>query len=129
MEKLVNFLKFCVNREKDGKINSLNTQNNFNKFYNLYLKNKDKIEDKKYNELFDAVVEAHDYILNKKDESAMEYSEKGYTKVLTTNANGPKLTEDNDITKLNSAAFITTTIVLEATLILSFVLSLFALVK
>ena len=132
MEMLVNFLKFCIDRENDGKINSLNTQNNFQKFYNKYKKNSD-LNDSKYKEVFDAVIEAHDTMLNKKDESAMDYSEKNYntakTLSLTNQNRGYNLTEDDDITKLNKSAFITTAIILEATLVLSLIISLFVLVK
>lgn len=133
MEMLVNFLKFCVNRQNEGKINLLNSQNNFQKFYNKYNKNKN-INDSKYKEIFDTIVEAHEAMLNKKDETAMDYSEKNYNTAKTlslTNqrSNGYNLTGEEDITKLNSAAFITTAIILEATLVLTLIISLFVLVK
>lgn len=132
MNNLVDFLKFCIKRESEGKINSLNTQNNFNKFLNDY-KNSKIQENSKYKEILDNIVEAHETIINKKDESSMDYVEKNYTTakslVLSNQKNGYNLTEDDNITKLNSAAFITTTIILEATAAISLIFMLLALVK
>lgn len=131
MEIMLNFLNFCINREKESLQNKLNSQNVFNKFYNFFKNNNAELVNNKYKILLNSIVDARDIILNKKDESAMEYSEVGYTKVLVPSKNeGYKLIEsDDNITKLGSAAFITTSIILQATLIISFVLSLLALVK
>lgn len=127
MEIIIDFLRFSIGREKDSYQNKLQTQNTFNKFYNFYKTNKNSIKDDKYKDILDDIIEARDIILNKKDESAMEYSEKGYTKVLS---NGQyKILNEDEPTKLGSAAFITTAIVLQATLALTLIMSLLALVK
>lgn len=127
MEIIIDFLKFCIIREKDNYQNKLQTQNTFNKFYNFYKTNKDNIRDDKYKEILIDIIDARDAILNKKDESAMEYSEKGYTKVLSTGQS--VINNEVEPTKLGSAAFITTAIVLQSTLVLTLILSLLALVK
>ena len=132
MDNLVNFLKFCVKRESEGKINPLNTQNNFNKFLNEY-QNSDLKNNAKYKEILDAIVDTHDVIINKKDESSMDYIENNYetakSLVLSSQKKGYNLTEEDNVTKLNSAAFITTTIILDATAVLYFIFMLLALVK
>ena len=131
MNMLVNFLKFCIKRESENLINPMNTQNNFEKFLNEY--NNGNVKDKNYVEILDTIKEAHSANLNKVDESAMDYREKDYTTAksltLTNQKNGYKLTEDEPITKLNSAAFITTAIVLQGSLILGLLISLLSLVK
>lgn len=124
---LIEFLRFCIDREKENYQNKLKTQNTFNECYNFYKKVKGIIEDSKIKKELDNIVEARDAVLNKKDENAMEYSEKGYLKVST---NGMSiLNNDEDITNVGKAAFITTTIIIEATLAITFIMSLLALVK
>lgn len=133
MGMLVDFLKFCIDKEKDNRILPIQTHNNFQKFIDKY--NGENLRDDRYKELLDAVKETHNAILNKTDESAMDYIEKGYSTakslVLSNKENkGYNLTEDDEsVTKLNSAAFITTAIVLQATLVLGLIISLLALVK
>lgn len=133
MNMLVDFLKFCVENEKNNVQNSRNTQEVFEYFINKY--NGENVKDKKYKEVLDNIKNAHNAILNTTDKNAMDYREKNYltAKELTlkTNiTNGHSLTKDDEnITKLNSAAFIATTIVLEATLAIGLIISLIVLVK
>lgn len=131
MNMLIDFLKFCVEREKNNIQNPHNTQETFEYFLNKY--DGENVKDPKYKEILDNIKDAHNMILNKKDESAMDYKEKDYitAKELSLKpnvSNGHKLTDDN-ITNLNTKAFITTAIVLQATLVLTLILSLLALVK
>ena len=131
MNMLVDFLKFCVKRESDNHINPINTQKNFEKFLNEYKVG--TIKDKRYKEIIETIIRAHEANLNRHDSSAMDYSEKDYstakTLVLGTGKKGYNLTGDDDITKLNSAAFITTAIILQGSLAVGLIISLLALVK
>jgi len=130
-DMLVKFLKFCIKRESDNHINPINTQKTFEKFLMEYKQG--NIKDAKYDEIFDAIVNAHEANLNKRDTSAMDYREKDYnsvkTLVLSEQKKGYYLTDDDKITKLNSAAFITTAIVLQGSLVVGLIISLLALVK
>lgn len=126
MKILIDFLMFSVNKIKNNEINYRRTQETFEKFYmdNKYL------DDKVYGELLKSIKEAYISILNKVDESSMEYKEKDYkTLSLINNPNSKYITNEEDITKLNTAAFITTAIVLQGTLILGLIISLLTLVK
>lgn len=129
---MLNFLRFCVEREKNDKLqNFYKTQVLFDKFFEDYRNEKIVLENK-YKEIIETISQIKFEVLNKVDDSAMDYKESGYqtakTYTLTNNPNKEHaLTED--ITKLNSAAFITTAIVLQATLVLTLILSLLALVK
>lgn len=129
---MLNFLRFCVEREKNEKLqNFYKTQVLFDKFFEDYRNGKIELESK-YIEILETIAQIKFEVLNKVDDSAMDYVENGYqtakTYTLTNKQNkGYALTED--ITKLNSAAFITTAIILQATLVLTLILSLLALVK
>ena len=132
MNMLVDFLKFCVKRESESHINPIHIHNNFEKFLSEYQNG--NVKDKKFVSILDDIKKAHSANLNRVDESAMDYVENGYNSaksLMLTNKknNGYKLNEDEPITKLGSAAFITTAIVLEATLALGLIISLFVLVK
>lgn len=129
---MLNFLRFCVDREKNDQLQNYRaTQILFDKFFQDYREGKFILESK-YIEIVETIAQIKFEVINKVDDSAMDYAESGYqtakTKALTNNPNkGHALTED--ITKLNSAAFITTAIILQATLVLTLILSLLALVK
>lgn len=127
MKILIDFLMFSVNKIKNNEINYRRTQETFEKFYmdNKYL------EDKVYGELLKSIKEAYISILNKVDESSMEYKEKDYKTLSLINTSNSKYitNKEEDITKLNTAAFITTAIVLQGTLILGLIISLLTLVK
>ena len=131
---MLNFLRFCVDREKNEQLqNFRTTQMLFDKFFQEYREGKIVLEIK-YIEIIETIAQIKFEVLNKVDDSAMDYAESGYqtakTYALTNNPNkGHALTEDDNITKLGSAAFITTAIVLQATLLLTLILSLLALVK
>lgn len=133
MQMLVDFLDTCVKRQKDGKINPINTHKNMEMLCDNLKKHNINITSAAYQEILYGLVKANDAILNKKDETAMEYSEKNYntakTLTLTNQTKRYNLTDEDNITKLNSAAFITTAIILEATLVLTLIISLFVLVK
>ena len=129
---MLNFLRFCVDREKNEQLqNYRGTQILFDKFFQDYRDDKLVLESK-YIEIVETIAQIKFEVINKVDDSAMDYAESGYqtakTYALTNNPNkGHALTED--VTKLSSAAFITTTIILQATLVLTLILSLLALVK
>lgn len=131
---MLNFLRFCVDREKNEKLQNYRaTQMLFDKFYQEYREGKIVLESK-YIEIIERIAKTKFEVLNKTDDSSMDYVESGYqtakTYSLTNNPNkGHALTEDDNITKLNSAAFITTAVILQTTLLLAFILSLLALVK
>lgn len=131
---MLNFLRFCVDREKNEQLQNFRaTQMLFDKFFQEYRESKIEL-DGKYIEIIETIAQIKFEVLNKVDDSAMDYAESGYqtakTYALTNNPNkGHALTEDDNITKLGSAAFITTAIVLQATLLLTLILSLLALVK
>lgn len=131
---MLNFLRFCVDREKNEQLQNFRaTQMLFDKFFQEYRESKIAL-DGKYIEIIETIAQIKFEVLNKVDDSAMDYAESGYqtakTYALTNNPNkGHALTEDDNITKLGSAAFITTAIVLQATLLLTLILSLLALVK
>ena len=129
---MLNFLRFCVDREKNEQLqNYRGTQVLFDKFFKEYREGI-FVLDSKYIEIVETIAQIKFEVINKTDDSAMDYAESGYqtakTYTLINNANkGHALTEE--ATKLNSAAFIATTIVLEATAIITLILSLLALVK
>ncbi len=129
---LLKFLRFCVDREKNEQLqNYRGTQILFDDFFKEYREGI-FVLDEKYIEIVEKIAKIKFEVINKIDDSAMDYAESGYqtakTYALTNNPNkGHALTED--ITKLSSAAFITTTIVLQATVLITFILSLLALVK
>lgn len=128
MKILIDFLMFSVNKIKNNEINYRKTQETFEKFYENNKYQKDKV----YGELLKSIKEAYISILNKVDETSMDYREKDYKSLSLINNlnNGYKLTEDDEnITKLNTAAFITTAIVLQGSLVLGLIISLLALVK
>lgn len=131
---MLNFLRFCVDREKNEQLQNFRaTQMLFDKFFQEYRESK-IVLNSKYIEILETIAQIKFEVLNKVDDSAMDYAESGYqtakTYALTNNPNkGHALTEDDNITKLGSAAFITTAIVLQATLLLTLILSLLALVK
>lgn len=128
MKIIVDFLRFCLNKLRNNEINYRKTQEAFEKFFENY----NNIIDPEYNKLLKEIYTAYKEILNKTDETAMEYKEKDYQTLSLINNphNGYKLTEDDEnITKLDKAAFITTAIVLQGTLVLGLIISLLALVK
>jgi len=122
MKILIDFLMFSVNKIKNNEINYRRTQETFEKFYmdNKYL------DDKVYGELLKSIYDEYIYILNKVDQTSMDYKEKDYK---TINNDYNSNVEGSDITGLNSAAFITTAIVLQGTLVLGLIISLLTLVK
>ena len=129
---ILNFLRFCVDREKNEQLqNYRGTQMLFDNFFQEYREGT-FVLDSKYIEIIETIAKIKFEVINKVDDSAMDYRESGYqtakTYTLTNKTNtGHALTEE--ATKLNSAAFIATTIVLEATAIITLILSLLALVK
>lgn len=131
---MLNFLRFCVDREKNEQLQNYRaTQILFDKFFQDYREGKFVLESK-YVEIIETIAQIKFEVINKIDDSAMDYAESGYqtakTYTLSNNPNkGHALTDEDNITKLGSAAFITTAIVLQATLVLTLILSLLALVK
>ncbi len=129
---MLNFLRFCVDREKNEQLqNYRGTQILFDKFFQEYREGIFVLESK-YIEIVETIAKIKFEVINKIDDSAMDYAESGYqtakTYSLTNNTNkGHALTEE--ATKLNTAAFITTAIVLQATVLITFILSILALVK
>lgn len=133
MEMFNNFLRFCVQFESKGRQNYPNTQRIFDKFYTFQKNNGKYLKKDKTQEVLNSIIDAHDFILNKTDETSMDYRENNYisakTLSLTNSSNkGHALTEENPL-ELNKAAFITTTIILEATLVGTLIVALLALVK
>lgn len=129
---MLKFLRFCVDREKNEQLqNYRGTQILFDNFFKEYREGIFILEEK-YIEVVEKIAKIKFEVINKTDDSAMDYAESGYqtakTYTLTNNTNkGHALTEE--ATKLNSAAFIATAIVLQATVLITFILSLLALVK
>lgn len=129
---MLKFLRFCVDREKNEQLqNYRGTQILFDNFFKEYREGIFILEEK-YIEVVEKIAKIKFEVINKTDDSAMDYAESGYqtakTYTLTNNTNkGHALTEE--ATKLNSAAFIATAIVLQTTILITFILSLLALVK
>lgn len=114
MKILIDFLRFCVTIIKNNEINHKETQMSFERFYS----NNKYLSDLEYGSLLKSIYDEYILILNKVDENSMNYVENNYN-----------LDNDHDITELGSGAFIATTVILEATALIGFIIGLFMLVK
>ncbi len=118
---LESFIKTCINNNINGYINSPEMQQLFDKYENYatingYINENIKAIMTKYN----------DFIRNTIDKGAM-YSKENIKKLSYKNGNANIL--DENLTKLDRLGFISTAIILEASLVVTFILSLIALVK
>lgn len=118
---LESFIKTCINNNISGYINSPEMQQLFDKYENYatingYINENIKAIMTKYN----------DFIRNTVDKGAM-YSKESIKKLSYKNGNANIL--DENLTKLDRLGFISTAIILEASLVVAFILSLIALVK
>lgn len=129
---VIDFLKFCLEKEQNGYQNSLKVQNLFNDYLNYYSNNKDKFSDN-IRLVLDEIILKKEDILNSIDNTAMDYKEDDYlsrTQVLRLSPNknnGHNLTEDDLL--LNSKAFVATTIILEASLAIALIIALIIVFK
>lgn len=121
IEFLTNFLNMCVTNQELGNINPGNLQEIFDKYYE-YAKIDSSVTNDKIQEIF----ARYEVLLNKTDEN--EY-EKDYnvehTKILRF---VPKNNNDN-LTGLDKAAFVSVAVILEATLLGTLIIALISLVK
>lgn len=128
-EYLIDYLKFCVDRE-NGTFENLSTQNTINMQKNFdYCMNKyngENVRDYFLKEELDNIKETHNNFLNKTDneEYDKDYSVE-HTKVLRF---VPKNNNDN-LTGLDKAAFVSVAVILEATLVGTLIIALISLVK
>ena len=127
LDDIVHFFKYCLLRQQNGFQNKLRTQNIFNEFCDYYISNRDRF-DQNLRQEFDNLIEEKNKLLDSVDESAMDYREDNYltrTQVLSLSPKtnkGYNLTEDD--LKLNTKAFVATTIILEVTLALALIIAL-----
>lgn len=121
IEFLTNFLDMCVTNQELGNINPGNLQEIFDKYYE-YAKNDSSVTNDKIEEIF----ARYEVLINKTDENEYEkdYSVE-HTKVLRFI---PKNNNDN-ITGLDKAAFVSVAVILEATLVGTLIIALISLVK
>ena len=132
LDDIVHFFKYCLLRQQNGFQNKLRTQNIFNEFCDYYISNRDRF-DQNLRQEFDNLIEEKNKLLDSVDESAMDYKEDNYltrTQVLSlspTTNKGYNLTEDD--LKLNTKAFVATTIILEVTLALALIIALIIIFK
>ena len=95
----------------------------FDKF--LYVYNNYNIQ---YTDTINNIMKRFMIIRDKTDSGAMGYDKGNVKKLSNTPKNYHSIMED-ELTPLNKAAFITTAFILEATVVITFILSLLALVK
>lgn len=120
IEFLTNFLDMCVTNQELGNINPGNLQEIFDKYYEYA-----KIDSSVVNDKIEEIFARYEVLLNKTDEN--EY-EKDYnvehTKVLRF---VPK--NNDNLTGLDKAAFVSVAVILEATLAGTLIIALLSLVK
>lgn len=121
IEFLTNFLDMCVTNQELGNINPGNLQEIFDKYYEYA-----KIDSSVTNDKIEEIFARYEVLLNKTDENEYEkdYSVE-HTKVLRFI---PKNNNDN-ITGLDKAAFVSVAVILEATLVGTLIIALISLVK
>ncbi len=120
---LESFLEKCVSLMEDGISLSYEVSGVFDRFI-LYANNNNYY----VNDRIKNIVDRSKAIRDKVDNSAMGY-DKGYSKMLTNKPNNYHPTAETELTRRDKAAFITTAFILEATVVLAFILSLIALVN
>ena len=124
---VIKFMEYCINSEINGFQNKLNTQNLFDEFISYY-KNNINNYNENFRNIMNDIIYKKNNILNSTDNNAMEYKENDYlsrTQVLSLSPisnKGYKLTEED--LKINKAAFVATTIILEFSLVSIFIISL-----
>ncbi len=124
---VIKFMEYCINREINGFQNKLNTQNIFDGFITYY-KNNSNNYNENFRNIMNDIISKKDNLLNSTDNNAMDYKEDNYlsrTQVLSlspTSKKGYNLTEED--LKLNKAAFVATTIILEFSLAAILIVSL-----
>jgi len=111
-----NFLEFCVSNEEKSIINNLELQKTFNDFYALSNKFGDDIQ---------VIFERKDNLINKTDKERYDrdYSVE-HTKVLRFIQNN-----NDNLSGLDKAAFVSVAVILEATLVGTLIIALISLVK
>ena len=131
---LSNFLNYCMTNEEEGIQNVYQEQIIFDNYKNRFdfLKNNNSIQDGSFHSKVIDIMNRKDNKINKTDDSANDYKENDYLSktqlLLTPNVNpGHSLTEEDNIQKYGG--FIITSIVLQSSIILALLFSLFALFK
>lgn len=118
----ISFLNFSISNEENGLQNNLNIQNLFNKTKMLFenkVYNTDIKLDNEYISKIKNIYDRKDTLLNKSDNSAMDYKEDNYlsrTQVLSKtpyNINGHNINDED----LKVSGFVLTTIILEFSLV------------
>ena len=127
-EYLINFLQFCINRENGffenlSTQNTINMQKSFDYCFNKY--NGENVKDLELKEKLDNIKEMHMGILNRTDKEKYEkdYSVE-HTKILRFVPNN-----NDNLTGLDKAAFVSVALILEATLVGTLIIALISLVK
>lgn len=122
---VVNFMQYAINREKEYIQNKKEVQELFDYFINYYKDNRDKFSLDMQN-VMDKIILDKESLLNRvsNDDDYIENDYLSRTQVLSLGPSkkGYNLTDDD--LKLNSKAFIATTIVLEASLALGLIIAL-----
>lgn len=131
-ELLINFLNYCMTNEEEGIQNVYQEQVIFDNYKNRFdmLKNNNYILDGSFHSKVIDIMNRKDNKINKIDDSANDYKDNDYLSrtqlLLTPNVNaGHRLTEDDNTQKYGG--FIITSIVLQSSILLALILSLFAL--
>lgn len=122
---VIDFMKYCLLRQQNGFQNKFKSQITYNEFKNYYINNKEKFSEK-LQSIFDDILNEENNIINNVNIED-DYKEDNYltrTQVLSLSHNnkGYNLTEED--LKLNSKAFVATTIILEATLAIGLIIAL-----
>lgn len=129
---VIKFMEYCINRELNGFQNKLHTQNLFDQFISHYINNINNYNEN-FKNIMNDIISKKDNLLNSTDNNAMDYKEDNYlsrTQVLSLSPStnkGYNLTEED--LKLNKAAFVATTIILEFSLAAILVVALIILFK
>lgn len=129
---VIKFMEYCINRELNGFQNKLRTQNLFDQFISHYRNNINNYNEN-FKNIMNDIISKKDNLLNSTDNNAMDYKEDNYlsrTQVLSLSPStnkGYNLTEED--LKLNKAAFVATTIILEFSLAAILVVALIILFK
>lgn len=122
---VINFMRYALNREKEYVQNKKEVQELFDYFINYYKENRDKFSLDLQN-VMDKIIFDKESLLNRvsSDDDYIENDYLSRTQVLSLSPSkkGYNLTDDD--LKLNSKAFIATTIVLEASLALGLIIAL-----
>lgn len=128
--KLCSFLEYCMLRQKNGFQNKIKSQMLFDKICNIYINNEYNFPES-LKQIIEKIMIEQKELLDKF--SSDDYKENDYlsrTQILSLSNKSNKeynLTEDD--LKLNSKAFIATTIILEGTLVLGLIIGLFYIFK